>query len=466
MAFAIILAIATHALVLAPTAVANLATERQVGDEFARQARAALPLIDDYEINSLVTEVGNRFVNTLGDQPFDYEFFIVNEDSINAFAVPGGKIFVHAGLISRAANEAELAGVVGHEIAHAHAHHSMRQQEKGKAASYASLLGMFLSVINPILGQAAVAAAQAQQLKYQRDFEREADFLGIEFAGKAGYDPGAMLGLLRKIYEEQMVNPTVVPPYFLSHPLSGERMAYLEAALGKNEWEVETQPADWRYERARAIARANAQTRRQAVAPYERDVAAASPEQRGKALELLGLLMVHGEDYELGRRHLEEAERLGRPVDRELGRAYLRTGDFEKALPRLERVVAKSPRDWNAAADLGEVYHQVGDHDAAVRELERAHQLYPYKPALLQTLGRALDKAGRTGAGFFYYGVAAEMMGDRDRALVYYLKATAVMTADDPLVVALSKRREALEANKPRLPASPQPPRPVGRLLP
>lgn len=454
------------AVALSPViAWGTVATERQVGDEFARQARFGIPLIDDYEINGFITEVGNRFVDTLGSQPFDYEFFIVNEDSINAFAVPGGKIFVHAGLIARAANEAELAGVVGHEVAHAHAHHSMRQQEKAKASNYASLLGMFLTFINPVLGQAAIAAASVQQLKYQRDFEREADFLGIEFAEKAGYEPEAMLGLLRKIYDEQKVNPTVVPPYFLSHPLTGERMAYLEAALGKTEWELETAPADWRYERARAISRANAQTRREAIPPYERRLAAATPGERPKALELIGVLMVHGQDWQLARRYLEQAEEAGRQVDRELGRAYLRTGELAGARERLERAVKRAPGDWNAAADLGEVLHQMGEHDSAVQELERAHQLYPYKPQLLQTLGRALDKAGRTGAGFYYYGIAAEMMGQPGQALLYYTKADAAITADDPLVVALDRRRRMLEeqsSNTP--PAAPGSQRPQGRL--
>ena len=451
-------------LVLLPgSTFANVATERRVGEEFASQARFGIPLIDDYELNELISEVGFRFVDTLGNQPFDYEFFVVNEDSINAFAVPGGKIFVHAGLISRAANEAELAGVMGHEVAHAHAHHSMRQQEKSKAASYASLLGMFLSILNPILGQAALALAMSQQLKYQRDFEREADFLGIEFAKKAGYEPGAMIGLLRKIYDEQNVNPTKVPPYFLSHPLTGERMAYLEAALGKSEWEIETEKPEWRYERATAIARGNAQTRRAAVPPYERRLAAASEEEKPGALELLGLLMVHGEDWVLGMRYLEQAEKLGRNVDRELGRAYLREGFLEKAKPRLERTVSRAPKDWNAVSDLGEVHYQLGDYDAAVRELERAHNLYPFKPHLLRSLGRALDKTGRTGAGFFYYGVASEMMGQVDQALTYYSKAIATLPAGDPVELALEKRREALMAAKPSPQTGPPRARPPGR---
>jgi predicted Zn-dependent protease len=235
---AVLSALLAATLSLSPApAHASISMEREVGEEFVKEARQGLPMINDWEINGLVSSIGRKFVGVLGTQPFDYEFFVVSEDSINAFAVPGGKIFVHAGLIARAESEDELAGVVGHEVAHAHAHHAVRQEQKGAAASYASLLGIFLTALNPVLGQAAIAAAMGQQLKYQRDFEREADFLGFDYAKKAGYEPGAMFALLRKIYEEQKINPTLMPPYFQSHPLSGERMAYLEAAIKRNEWE-------------------------------------------------------------------------------------------------------------------------------------------------------------------------------------------------------------------------------------
>lgn len=254
-------------LLAAAPALASITTEREVGEEFALEAHRGLPLIHDYELLSLVREMGNKLVATLGNQPFDYEFFVVAEDSINAFAVPGGKVFVHAGLISRVGSEDEVADVLAHEIAHAHAHHAVRQQQKSAVANYASLLGIFLGAINPVLGQAAIAAALGQTLKYQRDFEREADFLGVGYAKKAGYDPGAMLRMLRVIYDEQRINPASVPPYFQSHPLTGERLAYLESTLKENEWQGEPKPASWRFQRAQAIATAYSQTRRTAVPP-------------------------------------------------------------------------------------------------------------------------------------------------------------------------------------------------------
>jgi predicted Zn-dependent protease len=342
----------------------------------------------------------------------------------------------------------------------------VRQQERAAAANYASLLGIFLSALHPVIGQAAIAAAMGQQLKYQRDFEREADFLGIEYARKAGYDPGAMLHLLRKIYDEQKINPTLIPPYFQSHPLSGERMAYLEASLGTSEWDVAKSRKSWRLERAQAIVRGYAQTRREAVPPYEHRLAKASAEERPEALELIGILMVHGEEYETGRKYLEQAEAAGRNVDRELGRAYLRAGKPEEARKRLERRVAAAPEDYDALADLGEAYFQQGDYERSVGKLQGSVDLYSYLPAVQRSLGRALDKTGKTGAGFYHFARASELEGQGMTALEYYGKALERLDENDPLRPKARERVEALEKEKPRLPVPPGMPGGGRRMLP
>jgi predicted Zn-dependent protease len=429
-------AVASHAM--------PVAEEQKIGEEIAIEARRRLPLISDYEIDAFIGGMGARIVKTLGTQPFKYEFFVVRDDSLNAFAVPGGKVFVHAGLISRAANDDEIAGVMAHEIAHAHAHHSVRQQQKGQVANYATLLGVLLSAINPVIGSAAVTAGMTQQLKYQRDFEREADFLGIDFAKEAGYEPAAMLGMLRKINAQQQLNPTSVPPYFQSHPLTGERMSYLESSLGKSEWQVKSKAASHALLRVQAIARANAQTRKEAVPDYERALAAAKPAERPLALELIGLLMAHGEDYAPAIEYLEQAEKAGRRVDRELGRSYLRKGRLEDARPRLLRAAAAAPKDWNAQADLGDLHYQLGEYAGSVEAYQKAVSAYPWLPEVQQSLGRALNKAGRLGEAFYWYGRAAELQGQPVQALSYYQQAEKSLPPVDPLKPDLDSRIEKL----------------------
>ncbi len=453
----------TAALSLPTSVSASVSEEKKLGEEFMEQARMAGGFLsDDYEISGLVREIGERLVAALGEQPFDYEFSVVRDASINAFAVPGGKVFVNAGLIARVGSEDELAGLLGHEIAHAHAHHAVRQQEKSTAANYASLLGLFLSAVSPVLGQAALAAGQGVQLKYQRDMEREADFLGIGFAAEAGYDPNAMLKLLRIIYEEQKLNPTMIPPYFLSHPLTGERMANLEAALGKLEWEAGELSSSWRLRRAAAIARASSQTRHAAVPDYERRLATASKATRPGELELIGVLMTHGEDFVLAKQYLTEAAEAGRKVDRELGRALLRTGDLDGARTRLRRALAASPKDWNVLSDIGVLEYQSGNYEASVEMLSRSLELYPYRPEVERDLGRAHEKAGRTGRGYYHFAKASELEQSRHHAVTYYRKALEALEPGDPLRATVKKRLDAvLEGAGPGSPRSMRGARPL-----
>jgi predicted Zn-dependent protease len=198
-----------------------------------------------------VGSTGRKFVDVLGAQPFNYEFFVVSEDSINAFAVPGGKIFVHAGLISRAESEDELAGLLRDRAFSRASRSSLRM--KGAVANYAALLGIFLSAIDPVLGlppsRLRWAAAHTSAIS------SEADFLGIEYAKKAGYQPGYVRAAeqdLRRAEDQPDRHSAVIQ----SHPLSGERMAYLGRApltsggygLEKS-WRLEYRPSRGRTRR-------------------------------------------------------------------------------------------------------------------------------------------------------------------------------------------------------------------------
>ena len=156
-------------------------------------------MIEDPEVVGYVGEVGRKIIGSLDDSFFDYQFAVVRDPRINAFAVPGGYVYVNSGLLARARNEDELAAVLGHEIAHVHAHHAVRQQEATQALNYAALLGTLLSVVQPAAGALASAASAAVALQYQRQFEQEADYMGARYLQSAGYDPRAMLDFFKQL---------------------------------------------------------------------------------------------------------------------------------------------------------------------------------------------------------------------------------------------------------------------------
>ncbi|HEY2775714.1 MAG TPA: M48 family metalloprotease [Candidatus Binatia bacterium] len=444
-----LLAILLAALVALPSfvvtpAFAQIAEERKMGDEFVGEAIAHMPLIHDYELAGFLRELGGKLVATLGQQPFEYEFFVVQDDDINAFSVPGGKLFANAGLISRVDSEDALAGVIGHEIGHAAAHHLVRQQQKGAAANYASLLGLLLGIINPALAIGSLAAGQAAQLSYQRDFEREADYLGIEYARKAGYDPSAMMSLLRELGAEEALNPTKIPPYVLTHPMSTERLTNLEAVLGRHEWDPSKATASWRLRRAQAIARAYSQSRDQCVPEYERKLEAATPAQRPEYLELIGILMSHGEEYDSAEKYLKEAESSGRNVDRELGRAEYHLGHFDEARTRLNRVIEKTPQDWDTLADLASIDAQEGNYAAASIKLKKSVELEPYRANVLLAYARSLGKSGHEDQGMYWMGRTSEAQGASRQAIEYYKKSLEKLAKDDPLRDDIKKRTDKL----------------------
>src|SRR5207244_11448579 len=135
------------------------------------------------------------------------------------------------GLLARVTNDDELAGVLGHEMGHVSGHHIVRQQEKGQVWSAAALLGLLLSAVNPVAGAAGIAAAGTAQLKFSREFEQEADYLGLRYASEAGYDPHALGAFFKELLADQRINSAGVPAYMLTHPLTEDRVANVATAI-------------------------------------------------------------------------------------------------------------------------------------------------------------------------------------------------------------------------------------------
>ena len=180
----------------------------------------------------------------------------MRDPRINAFAVPGGYVYVNSGLLARAKNEDELAAVLGHEIAHVHAHHVVRQQEKTQALNYAALLGTLLSVVQPAVGALASATSAAVSLQYQRQFEQEADYMGARYLQASGYDPRAMLDFFKQLGDATRVASAGAPPYLQSHPVTDERLNHLEAVLKTQQWAPrDRRPPSFALQRVQALAR-------------------------------------------------------------------------------------------------------------------------------------------------------------------------------------------------------------------
>lgn len=401
-----------------------IARERELGERFSLEAAAALPILRDPTVTQFVSRVGQRIVDRLGSpQPFDYRFTVVRDSQLNAFAVPGGFVYVNSGLLSRVANDAELAGVLGHEIAHTHAHHIVRQQEKTQLVNYAALAGILLSVIQPAIGAAAIGAAGATQLKYQRDFEQEADYLGMRFMREAGYDPHGMVSFLKRISEEQRGNPVNVPPYLLSHPLTDDRITNLEASTKNLVASLHGKKPSFDLLRVQAVVRGLSEDRHAVRSAYEK-----GPRAGPEDLALLGIALIAQGDPAAGARTLEEAQRRGmQGLEGDLGFARLRQGDLDGAVRDLRARVEAEPNDAVARARLGSALLQKGDLVEAREELTLALRGMPWLDEAEYDLGQSLGRSGDTGRGIFHLARALEMRGEVERALTQYEKAEKLL---------------------------------------
>src|SRR6185503_13331952 len=167
----------------------------QLGREAARQAESQFPLLRDAEVQNYVEEVGHRLVSAIPSQfqhpEFQYSFKVVNARDINAFALPGGPMYVNRGMIQSARTEGEMAGVMAHEISHVALRHGTAQATKAQkyslGAGIAGILGTILA--GPTVGQAAQVPFVVSFLRYSREYETEADLLGARIMANAGYDP-------------------------------------------------------------------------------------------------------------------------------------------------------------------------------------------------------------------------------------------------------------------------------------
>jgi predicted Zn-dependent protease len=202
----------------------SIESEIRMGKEYATQIESSLKLVTDPVINEYVNRVGQNLVRN-SDAKVPFTIKVVDSDVINAMALPGGFFYVNSGLILAADNEAELAGVMAHEIAHVAARHTTRQLTRYQFINYASLPLIFVGGgIGLAAREAAGIGIPMTFLKFSRSFEAEADYLGIQYMYKAGYDPNEFVNFFEKIQAQEKKKPGSMAKVFTDHPQTPDRI--------------------------------------------------------------------------------------------------------------------------------------------------------------------------------------------------------------------------------------------------
>jgi predicted Zn-dependent protease len=238
----------------------SIEREIALGKSAAQEVEKSAKFIDDPVINEYVNRVGQNLVRN-SDARVPFTIKVIDSDVVNAFALPGGFFYVNSGLILHADEESELAGVMAHEIAHVCARHGTKQETKGQLVQLASIPAMIFipySWAGYAIYQGMNFAIPLTFLKFSRDQEREADYLGLQYMYKAGYDPNAFVAFFEKVQADEKKQPGTIPKVFSTHPPTPDRIEATQKEIAtilpsRDEYIVTTSEFDLVKHRLEAI---------------------------------------------------------------------------------------------------------------------------------------------------------------------------------------------------------------------
>jgi predicted Zn-dependent protease len=205
-------------------------TEVEWGNQIAAQVLRTAKIVHDPVVDEYVNRIGQNIVKN-SDTKIPFTIKVIDTDEINAFALPGGYFFVNSGLILAAENEAQLAGVMAHEIAHVAAHHQAREMTRMHYADLGMVPLVMMtgySLAGYGIYEASTVAVPISFLQFQRDFEEQADWLGVEYVYRAGYDPQQMVAFLQKVETLEKTKPRLISKTFATHPQTPARVERTE----------------------------------------------------------------------------------------------------------------------------------------------------------------------------------------------------------------------------------------------
>lgn len=352
------------------------ADEMRVGTEFLRAAYRSGAILQDPEVSNYVRHLGNSLANHLGSKPFDFTFFAVDENSINAFAVPGGYIGIHSGLVLKTENENELAAVLAHEIAHVSQRHMARRMAD-MSGSQALALGTILAGILLASGGgdsdasnalifSGVGMQQQNLINFTRSNEIEADRIGLSILYAAGFDPVGMPTFFRTMQRNRFSSIPEEFKYLMTHPLDNTRISEAQSRIDKLPKQTRSSSLDYLLMKGRIQA---------LIAPDARILA---------------------ENLE---KNLAEKKNKTNPDLYAYSQALERFGDYQQARNLLAKLVSADGENIYYQLALARVENQDGKPQQAIGILKHLHTLYPDNYSVVYQYAETLKDAKQAKQG-------------------------------------------------------------------
>lgn len=431
----------------------SLDDEKKLGREFYEKLEKANVISQNEQANTFLGRLGERILAHSDKAPFDFKFSIIRSSAINAFATPGGYVYVNQGLITLVENEGELAGVLAHEIAHVNGRHiaqnADRSQKLGISALAAILAGAFLGGGGDLTAAVTgftMATATTLSLKYSREQEEAADRMGISYLVDAGYSGSTMLDFL-KIMRRYEYYSNTIPSYFLTHPGTDERTRYIDALLQTTYTKSGTESIIGNLGRIQTLLLLDGKTSEAANLQHFQKILNDDPEN----VDALYGLAVTQERLGMARDSLDTYRKAltlapdDADILRDLGITLFKQGQLNDATRYLERASGLNEKDPDTILYLGRTFEARGDMPKALGLYRKLEEKHLDDQDVLYTLAMACGKVNQMGDSHYYFGIYFKKKGKAESALFHFKAATKYFSPDTSRARELAKQIESLK---------------------
>jgi predicted Zn-dependent protease len=431
----------------------TISDEKKLGKEFYDKLEKTHFLLKNKQLNEYINQIGNLILAQGKKAPFEFHFSIINSNAINAFATPGGYIYINKGLINVAENEGELAGVIAHEIGHANARHIASIIEKSQKLNIAALAAIIAGAFLGGGGDAtaaitafAVAGSTSMTLKYMREHEEEADRLGIAYLSSAGYYPAAMVDFLKIMKQHEFISKTM-PSYLMTHPGTDYRIFYLDGLILTKYRQTGAKNIVGNLKRMQTFISLNDAD----LDARYRQLNDALTKNPGNVDILYALALVEDKlgQTSLALEHFQKALSLS-PRDEDIlkniGLIYLKMGKADLALTYLQRAASSDSNNDEVVLALGKAYFALSNFQKALDCFIKLENSTLDDVDMNYHIAMAYGKLGNKGEFHYYFGLYLKKAKKKDSSLFHFKEALKYYAQGSERTETINKAIKELES--------------------
>jgi beta-barrel assembly-enhancing protease len=427
----------------------TLEDEKKLGAEIYDKMEKSDALLKNTRINAYITRLGNAVLLESKKVPFDFRFLVVDNSAINAFATPGGYVYVNKGLILLVENESELASVIAHELGHANARHIADTVEKSTKINIATMAALLAGALLGGQGAAAVttfslAAASTASLKYSRENEEEADRLGASYLAAAGYTVQSAVDFMKIMRRYEFYSSTI-PSYFLTHPGTDQRISYLDGLIQARYSKGGATAIVGGLNRIQTLLLLDDKNNDQTLAKFQTEL-----KKNPKDVDALyGIAVIYGRLGQTteAQNYFDRAMKIapGDPdVLREMGICYLNQRRTDDAVIVLEKAYAANEADLDTIIALGRAYDEAGNYPSALELYFKANKGDPSNTNLYYNLAMTYGRLKNPGESHYNFGIYFKKKNKRDSALFHFKEALPFFPSGSDREIEIQKEIESL----------------------